>query len=104
MSGKHSFLSPLESEKQLLIAESELNRVQMVGDIDVLSESVHQVTTRARSFGSIVSSAVMLMAGLAKPIDAGAKIPWIQTLLKGVGIISTLWVAFHPQKRDQKDK
>ncbi len=100
MLGKYSLLGSLDAEKQLLIVESELNRAMFIGDVAVLVESVHMVKSRVKSFGGIVSSAVMLMAGLVKPIGAGAKISWIQTMLKGVGLISTIWLAFHPHKRD----
>jgi hypothetical protein len=95
--------------KQLLIAESELNRAQLAGDMTALTEGVRTLTDRAKSLGSIASSAAVLMAGLAsfrrgKPADAGAKPSWLQTILKGAGMVSTLWLAFRSQGRDQKDK
>jgi hypothetical protein len=109
MFGKKSRVTPLELRKQLLIAESELNRAQLAGDMTALTEGVRTLTDRAKSFGSIASSAAVLMAGLAsfrrgKPADAGAKPSWLQTILKGAGMVSTLWLAFRSQGRDQKDK
>jgi hypothetical protein len=109
MFGKKSHVTPLELRKQLLIAESELNRAQLAGDMTALTEGVRTLTDRAKSFGSIASSAAVLMAGLAsfrrgKPADAGAKPSWLQTILKGAGMVSTLWLAFRSQGRDQKDK
>ena len=109
MFGKKSRVTPLELRKQLLIAESELNRAQLAGDMTALTEGVRMLTDRAKSFGSIASSAAVLMAGLAsfrrgKPADAGAKPSWLQTILKGAGMVSTLWLAFRSQGRDQKDK
>ena len=109
MFGKKSHVTPLELRKQLLIAESELNRAQLAGDMTALTEGVRMLTDRAKSFGSIASSAAVLMAGLAsfrrgKPADAGAKPSWLQTILKGAGMVSTLWLAFRSQGRDQKDK
>ena len=109
MFGKKSHVTPLELRKQLLIAESELNRAQLAGDITALTEGVRTLTDRAKSLGSIASSAAVLMAGLAsfrrgKPADAGAKPSWLQTILKGAGMVSTLWLAFRSQGRDQKDK
>ena len=109
MFGKKPRLNPLESRKQLLIAESELNRAQMAGDMAALTAGVRTLTDRAKTFGSIASSAAVLMAGLAsfrrgKPADAGAKPSWLQTILKGAGMVSTLWLAFRSQGRDQKDK
>ena len=109
MFGKKPRLNPLESRKQLLIAESELNRAQMAGDMAALTAGVRTLTDRAKSCGSIASSAAVLVAGLAafrrgKPVDADAKQSWLQTIFKGAGLISTLWLAFRSQGRHQKDK
>ena len=78
MFGKKPRMNPLESRKQLLIAESELNRAQLVGDMAVLTADIRTLTDRAKSFGSIASSVAVLVAGLAafrrgKPVDADAK-------------------------------
>ena len=109
MFGKNPRMNPLESRKQLLIAESELNRAQLVGDLAALTGGVRTLAGRAKSFGSIASSAAVLVAGLAafrrgKSVQAEAKPSRWQTILKGAGLISTLWLAFRSQRRDQKDK
>ena len=106
MFGKKPRLNPLESRKQLLIAESELNRAQLAGDMAALTAGGHTLTDRAKSFGSIASSAAVLVAGLAafrrgKLAGADAKPSWLQTLLKGAGLISTFWLAFRSQRRDR---
>jgi hypothetical protein len=90
-------MTPLELRKQLLIAESNLNRVQLLGDVDGLKTSFCALTRRARSYGSIASSAAILLAGLAafkrgKPVDAHAKRLWLQIILKAAGFLSTLWL------------
>ena len=102
-------MNPLESRKQLLIAESELNRAQLAGDLAALTAGVRTLTDRAKSFSAIASSAAVLVAGLAafrrgKSADAEGKPPWLQTILKGAGLISTLWLAFRSRGRDQQDK
>jgi collagenase-like PrtC family protease len=99
-------MNPLESRKQLLIAESELNRAQLVGDMAALTADVRTITGRAKSFGSIASSAAVLVAALAafkrgKPVDADAKPSRLQTILRGAGLISTLWLAFRSKRRDR---
>jgi hypothetical protein len=106
MFGKNPRLNPLESRKQLLIAESELNRAQMVGDMAALTVGVRTLTDRARYFGSIASSAAVLVAGLAafrrgEPAGADAKPSWLRTILKGAGLISTVWQVFRSQGRDR---
>ena len=102
-------MNPLESRKQLLIAESELNRTQLVGEMAGLTAGVRALTDRAQSSGLIASSAALLVAGLAafrrgKSGSAGVKPSWLQTMLKRAGMISTLWLRFRSQRRDQKDK
>ena len=102
-------MNPLESRKQILIAESELNRAVLVGDLAALTAEVRTLTDRAKSFGSIASSAAVLVAGLAafrrgKSVDDDARPSWAQTILKGAGLISNLWLAFRSPHRDQKDK
>lgn len=107
MSGKNPRMSRLESRKQLLIAESELNREQLNEDIMALTAGVHALTDRAKSFGSIASSAAWLVAGLAAfrrpnstPTDA--KPSWLRKILRGAGMASSLWLAFRSGRRDQK--
>jgi hypothetical protein len=106
MFGKKPRINPLESRKQLLIAESELNRAQLAGDMAALTAGVRTLTDRAKSFDSIASSAAVLVAGLAafrrgKPMGADAKPSWLRTILKGAGLISTFWLAFRSQRRDR---
>ena len=109
MSGKHPLMNPLESRKQLLIAESELNRAQLAGDVAALTAEFRMLTDRAKSFSSIASSAAVLVAGLAafrrgKPLDAGPQPSWLRTISQGAGLISTLWLAFRSQPRHPQDK
>lgn len=91
---------PLESRKQLLVAESELNRAELVGDLAALAAETHALTDRAKSYGSFASAAAVLVAGLAafrrgQPATAAAaKLSWGQSILKGAGLISTLWLAW----------
>jgi hypothetical protein len=100
-------MSPLESRKQLLIVESELNRVQMAEDMAALGAGVRALTDRAKSFSSIASSVAALVACLVafkrrKRAEAGAKFSWLQTILKGAGLLSTLWLAFRSQGRGRE--
>ena len=65
MPGKNPCLNPLASRKQLLIAESELNRAQLVQEWRAISGEVHALAIRARTISSIVSVGASLVAGLA---------------------------------------
>jgi hypothetical protein len=101
-------MNALESRKQILIAESELNRAQLADDLAALTAGVRSFTDRAKSFGSLISAAAVLVAGpmafrQRPPASAGAKPAWWQTLLKGAGLLSTFWMAFRSAGRDSKD-
>jgi hypothetical protein len=99
MFGKNPCLNPLESRKQLLIAESELNRNQMVGDMAALTSGVRTLTDRAKSIGLFASAGALLVATVAafqcgKPVNADTKPSWLQTVLKGAKLASSIWLAF----------
>jgi hypothetical protein len=102
-------MSPLDSRKQLLIAESELNRAQLVQEWQTMADEVHSLTSQARSISSIASAVASLVAGLAsfrrkKSAPAAEKPSWWQTILKGAGLVGSFWSEFRSQGRGQKDK
>jgi hypothetical protein len=99
-------MNPLETRKQLLIAESELNRAQLVQEWQMVADDAHALARKASIIASWVSIAASLVAGLAflrrkKSAPAAEKPSWLQTILKGAGLVSTIWSAFRPQGRDQ---
>jgi hypothetical protein len=102
-------MNALETRKQLLLLESDLNRAQLARDVAELRAGLHTLTGRAQSLASIFSSAAVLVSALAafrrgKPADAGAKPSWPRAILKGAGLLSSLWLAFRSQERDHIDK
>ncbi len=106
MSGKNRCLNPLASRKQLLIAESELNRAQLVQDWQAVADGVHAVADRAGTLGSVVSATASLVAMLAsfrhqKSAPVAEKSSWLQTILKGAELMSTVWQVFRPRDRDR---
>jgi hypothetical protein len=102
-------MNPLASRKQLLIAESELNRAELVQEWQMMADEVHSLANQARTFSSFASAAASLVAGLAsfrrkKPAPAAEKPSWLQTILKGAQLAGSLWSKFRPQDGDQKDE
>jgi hypothetical protein len=99
MFGKKSRLNLLELRKQVLIAESEINRVLLLEEWRTMEEGVRGLVHRARSFGSIVSAAALLVTGLAafrrsrKPIPVGEKPSLLQIVLKGAQLANSIWLA-----------
>ena len=109
MFGKNARINPLASRKQLLIAESELNRAQLAENLGELKADVCALTHRAKSLSAVATSAVRLVADLAtfrcgKPASEAEKPSWMNTILKGAGLISTLWQAFRPPARKSEDQ
>ena len=101
-------MNPLASRKKLLLAESELNRAQLVQDWRTMTDEVHALANQARTISSLASAVASLVAGLAafrrkKSAPAAEKPSWLRTVLKGLEIVSAIRAAFRPQGRGQKD-
>ena len=108
MFGKSPRLNPLESRKRLLIAESELNRARMMEDMAALKADVHSFIDRVKSFGFIGSSIAGLVSGLAafrgaQPANGDGKSHWIRRVIKGAGLVSSLWRVFRPKGREREE-
>ena len=99
-------MNPLQSRKQMLSSESDLNRAQLLDGLVLLTSDVRAMASRQRFLGSIVSSAAVLVAGVAalrigKRANPGAKRSWMATALKGAGFASSVWLAFRCRSRDR---
>jgi len=108
MFGNTSRVSRLAVRKQLLIAESELNRAQLAEEWAALRRGVCAFTDRARALGSIVSAGALLVTGLAahrrgSPTRTAEKPAWWQRLLNAAGMIATVWLAFRPKGREEEN-
>ncbi len=92
-------MKALQSRKQLLIAESELNRAHLIHELETMKEEVHALANQAKTVGSIASAVASLVAGLSscrhkKPAPAAEKPAWWQTIGKFAGLVSTFWPVF----------
>ena len=101
-------MNTLESRKQLLLAESELNRAQLTGDIRSLKAGVRALTHGGASLGPVASSAAALATGLAafqrgQRAAADAKPSRLELLLEGAVLMATVWLAFRAQSHHQRD-
>jgi hypothetical protein len=105
MSGKNPQLTPLQLRKQLLLAESELNRAQLESECLALRLEVQGFARRIRTVGCVVSvttALVALLAAARRPAAApvAQKSSWLQTLLQGAGLLATLWTTGHSRKAE----
>jgi len=101
-------MNALESRKQMLIAESELNRKHLMREWQTMAGDVHALARKARTI-SAMTAAGLLVTGLSsfrfKPSAPAAEKPsWWQTILKGAGMVSSLWLEFRSQGDAGKNK
>jgi hypothetical protein len=101
MSGKNFHLTPLESRKQLLLVESELNRAQLVNELRDLKSEIHHLQNQVQAVGSLVSSAAKLATTFSaigsafthRGTGKNEKSSWISTLLNGARTGASIWSA-----------
>lgn len=101
MSRERSELTPLESRKQLLILESELNRALLVKEMGELKGEIHKVALQARSMGSVINTAADLAGAfatlghaVAPKNENGRPQSWLSTIINTVRAGASLWQAF----------
>jgi len=99
MFGKAFRVSPLELRKQLLIAESELNRAQLFEEWQTMAHGVRDLAHRAKTIGAWASAAALLVAGVTawrrgSPAPGTAKSSWFQKILNGARLGARIWFAF----------
>lgn len=102
MFGKNPRMNPIAARKQFLIAESEINRAQLVHDWQIMANGVRSATHRVKSMGALALAATSLISGLvsfwrSKSAPADEKLAWWQTLLKGALMAGSLWAQFSPR-------
>ena len=108
MFGKRPHLNPLESRKRLLIAESEINRAQLLDEWQAMTDGIHRLTDRVKSVSSLASAAAALVAGVSafrrgKSVSTAAKPSWLQTILSGARLAGSIALAFG-RSHDEKNK
>ena len=101
MSGKNFHLTPLDSRKQLLLVESELNRAQLLNELRDLNDEIHHLKGQVQAVGSLISSTAKLVTTFSaignafthRNVGDNGKPSWLATLLNGVGTGASLWGA-----------
>jgi hypothetical protein len=98
-------MNTLAQRKQLLIAESELNRAQLGREYLAMTHEIHSLADQAKTIRSFASAAATLAAGIAswrgkKDTRSAEKPSWLKTILKSAGMLSTFWQTFRSQSRD----
>jgi hypothetical protein len=99
---KDSSISPLQTRKKLLIAESEMNRTELVREFDRVKGEISHLKKQLRTFGSIASSAALAATAFSifrkrrtssEDSNGGGKIAsWISSALAGARLGTSLFL------------
>jgi hypothetical protein len=101
MPGKDFHLTPLESRKQLLLVESELNRAQLLNELRELNGEIRHIKSQVQAVGSLVSSAAKVATTFSAIGDVfthsdtgeNGKHSWFSTLMNGARTGAAIWGA-----------
>jgi hypothetical protein len=96
-------VNPLELRKELLIAESEINRAQLFQEWQMMREGVHSVASRVKSVSSLAAAVAVLVAGVSafrrsQAMPSGVKFSWFNPLMKGAQLANSLWQVFRARQ------
>ena len=98
MSRHENSVTPLQLRKRLLITESEINRARLLEEWQTLTDGVSNFADEVISVRTMASSIVPLVAGLAAftggKVAAASKSSWVQKIVSGARLASTLWLVF----------
>ncbi len=113
MPGKRTFVNSLETRKQLLVAESELNRAELLREIGGLKKEVVRVKKQVQAAGSIASTVALAATAFsifrrrstkptASATNGRAKMPWIFSLIEGARVGASLFSKVRSFMRDRE--
>jgi hypothetical protein len=96
-------INHLAIRKELLIAESEINRANVMEELATMKSGVHTLAGRVKTVSALASAAGVLIAGFAafKRSRSAASDPghsWLRTAVNGVRMAGSLWFALRAQK------
>jgi hypothetical protein len=101
-------MNPLLSRKQLLLAESNLNRAHLVEQWQTLRAELHGLTKQAGTIGAwaaVAASATVAWTSFRnrKSAPPATKPSWLKAMLKGAGLAATVWSACRAPGRDRAE-
>ncbi|HTV41901.1 MAG TPA: hypothetical protein VMF08_15065 [Candidatus Sulfotelmatobacter sp.] len=110
MFGKKSYLKTLELRKQEILAQSDVNRVELLKDWEVLKTEMDRIKKHVRTAGSIASSAAFVAAAAAlfrhkheaPNTESRSKVPWVSAALSGARVGASLFTKFRSFMRERR--
>jgi hypothetical protein len=109
MPRKNSSLNSLQTRKKLLLAESELNRAELVHELKMVKNEVAHIKKQVRTFGSIASSAALAATAFslfrkrrAESSNGSGKSSWLSTALAGARLGTSLFLKIKSMLRERE--
>jgi len=107
MPGKNLHLTALESRKQLLLVESELNRAQLLNELRELNQEIGYLKREVGAAVNVVSSAARLATTFSaigrafthRKADENGKPSWLSTLINGARTGASIWAVIRSQRK-----
>jgi hypothetical protein len=108
---KNSSLSPLQTRKKLLLAESEINRAELGREFNKVKGEISHLKKQARTFGSIASSAALAATAFSifrkrrtssESANGSGKPSWLSTALAGARIGTSLFLKIKSMLRERE--
>ena len=99
-------VNPTQLRKELLIAESELNRAQLLEEWQPMIETVRIFRGRLKSVSELASTVALLVAAVSafrreRAAAKRAKSSWLDLVLKGARVAVSLWPVLRPSDHDR---
>ena len=107
MSEKRTRLGPLQSRKQLLVAESELNRAQLSEEWHATAHGIRGLTHQAKTIAAWAPAVALAVGAVAawrrrRATGITSKTPWFTRIVDGACMASTMWRAFCARGNKEK--
>lgn len=97
---ENSYLKTLAIRKKLLLAESELNRVELLREVEALQNEAGRIKKQVFAAGTIVSSGALIATAVSlfrgqftkpKTAEGRSKSSWISDAFKGARVGTSLY-------------
>ena len=103
-------MKTLDLRKQEILAQSEINRVELLKDWELVKTEFGRIKKQVRTAGSIASSAAVLATAAAvfrhkheppKP-ENHTKVPWVAAALNGARVGASLFMKLRSFTRERR--
>ncbi len=105
MSRKMPRVNRLQLQKELLVAESEINRAQLIEEWQAMTGGVRTFRARLKSVSELASAVALLVTAVSafrreRAAARSAKFSWFDMALKGAKVAVSLWTVLRPSDHD----